>query len=122
MYNLSIYHIINILIDKSLFQCDQLCENIYLLIPWQNLPQKHCRLLLNPLIRSQRVLVLTGYFFTANRSLLVWVILYIYICTELFGIFSYTFAKFLLALDLQNSWIIYGHVICFERKGRINYC
>ncbi|XP_004534466.1 odorant receptor 45a-like [Ceratitis capitata] len=59
--------------EKVQSECDQLCENIYLLIPWQNLPQKHCRLLLNPLIRSQRVLVLTGYFFTANRSLLVWI-------------------------------------------------
>ncbi|XP_054083421.1 odorant receptor 45a-like [Zeugodacus cucurbitae] len=59
--------------EKVQNECDQLCENIYLLIPWHKLPPKHCRLLLNPFIRSQRVLVLTGYFFTANRSLLVWI-------------------------------------------------
>ncbi|XP_029408720.2 odorant receptor 45a [Bactrocera dorsalis] len=59
--------------EKVQNECDQLSENIYLLIPWHKLPPKHSRLLLIPFIRSQRVLVLTGYFFTANRSLLVWV-------------------------------------------------
>ncbi|XP_014098071.3 odorant receptor 45a [Bactrocera oleae] len=59
--------------EKVKNECEQLSENIYLLIPWQNLPPKYCRLLLTPFIHSQRVLVLTGYFFTANRSLLVWI-------------------------------------------------
>ncbi|XP_036347419.1 odorant receptor 45a-like [Rhagoletis pomonella] len=59
--------------EKVQNECEKLCESIYLLIPWHKLPPKHSRLYLTPLIRSQRALVLTGYFFTANRSLLVWI-------------------------------------------------
>ncbi|XP_054742345.1 odorant receptor 45a-like [Anastrepha obliqua] len=59
--------------EKIQSECEELCKNIYLLIPWYNLPPKHCRLYLMSLMRSQRVLALRGYFFTANHSLLVWV-------------------------------------------------
>ncbi|XP_054742347.1 odorant receptor 45a-like [Anastrepha obliqua] len=58
--------------EKIQSECEELCKNIYLLVPWYNIPPKHCRLYLMPLMRSQRVLALRGYFFTANHSLLVW--------------------------------------------------